>query len=294
MQKTYRSIFVSDVHLGTKDCKAEQLNNFLKHNSCDTLYLVGDIIDAWKIQQNKWRWKQSHTNVVRRILGHAKRGTQVIFIAGNHDEFLRPMIPYGFSFGLIEIHNQVEHIGADGKHYLVTHGDLFDGITRLAPWIAFLGDRAYDVVLTVNNKFNWIRRRMGFGYFSLSKYLKYKVKKAVDFVFKFEENLANYCKKRGFDGVICGHIHHAEIKEINGVMYMNDGDWVESCTALVEHHDGRWEIVTWTQEKDNVANDISSSTPQRSARSTRKNRNAVSGSADMPASPKHNQVAIEV
>ena len=294
MQKTYRSIFVSDVHLGTKDCKAEQLNNFLKHNSCDTLYLVGDIIDAWKIQQNKWRWKQSHTNVVRRILGHAKRGTRVIFIAGNHDEFLRPMIPYGFSFGLIEIHNQIEHIGTDGKHYLVTHGDLFDGITRLAPWLAFLGDKAYDIILTLNNKFNWIRRRMGFGYFSLSKYLKYKVKKAVDFVFKFEENLANYCKKRGFDGVICGHIHHAEIKEINGVTYMNDGDWVESCTALVEHHDGRWEIITWTQEKDNVANDISSSTPQRSARSTRKNRNAVSGSADLPASPKHNQVAIEV
>ena len=292
--KTYRSIFVSDVHLGTKDSKAEALNNFLKHNSCDTLYLVGDIIDAWKIQQNKWRWKQSHTNVVRRVLGHAKRGTRVVFIAGNHDEFLRPMIPYGFNFGLIEIHNQIEHIGADGKHYLVTHGDLFDGITRLAPWLAFLGDKAYDIILTLNNKFNWIRRRMGFGYFSLSKYLKYKVKKAVDFVFKFEENLANYCKKRGFDGVICGHIHHAEIKEINGVAYMNDGDWVESCTALVEHHDGRWEIITWTQEKDNVANDISSSTPQRSARSTRKNRNAVSGSADLPASPKHNQVAIEV
>jgi UDP-2,3-diacylglucosamine pyrophosphatase LpxH len=127
---------------------------------------------------------------------------------------------------------------------------LFDGITRLAPWIAFLGDKAYDIVLTLNNKFNWIRRRMGFGYFSLSKYLKYKVKKAVDFVFKFEENLANYCKKRGFDGVICGHIHHAEIKEINGVAYMNDGDWVESCTALVEHHDGRWEIVTWTKQND--------------------------------------------
>ena len=250
MQKTYRSIFVSDVHLGTKDCKAEQLNNFLKHNTCDTLYLVGDIIDAWKIQQNKWRWKQSHTNVVRRVLGHAKRGTRVVFIAGNHDEFLRPMIPYGFNFGLIEIHNQTEHIGADGKHYLVTHGDLFDGITRLAPWIAFLGDKAYDIILTLNNKFNWIRRRMGFGYFSLSKYLKYKVKKAVDFIFKFEENLANYCKKRGFDGVICGHIHHAEIKEINGVTYMNDGDWVESCTALVEHWDGRWEIITWTKSND--------------------------------------------
>jgi len=265
MQKTYRSIFVSDVHLGTKDCKAGQLNNFLKHNSCDTLYLVGDIIDAWKIQQNKWRWKQSHTNVVRRVLGHAKRGTRVVFIAGNHDEFLRPMIPYGFSFGLIEIHNQTEHIGADGKRYLVTHGDLFDGITRLAPWIAFLGDKAYDFVLELNNKFNWIRRRMGFGYFSLSRFLKYKVKRAVDFIFKFEENLANYCKKRGFDGVICGHIHHAEIKEINGVAYMNDGDWVESCTALVEHHDGRWEIITWTKETDNVATDTDSSSREQSS-----------------------------
>ena len=294
MQKTYRSIFVSDVHLGTKDCKAEQLNNFLKHNSCDTLYLVGDIIDAWKIQQNKWRWKQSHTNVVRRVLGHAKRGTRVVFIAGNHDEFLRPMIPYGFSFGLIEIVNQTEHIGADGKHYLVTHGDLFDGITRLAPWIAFLGDKAYDIVLTLNNKFNWIRRRMGFGYFSLSQFLKHKVKKAVDFIFKFEENLANYCKKRGFDGVICGHIHHAEIKEINGVTYMNDGDWVESCTALVEHWDGKWEIITWTKEKDDVDTDPDSNSRERSNRSARKSGVTVSRSKDLRASPKHTQVAVEV
>ena len=294
MQKTYRSIFVSDVHLGTKDCKAEQLNNFLKHNSCDTLYLVGDIIDAWKIQQNKWRWKQSHTNVVRRVLGHAKRGTRVVFIAGNHDEFLRPMIPYGFNFGLIEIHNQIEHIGADGKHYLVTHGDLFDGITRLAPWIAFLGDKAYDIVLTLNNKFNWIRRRMGFGYFSLSKYLKHKVKKAVDFIFKFEENLANYCKKRGFDGVICGHIHHAEIKQINGVAYMNDGDWVESCTALVEHHNGKWEIITWTKEKDDVVTDPNSDSRERSNRPTRKSGTTVSKPTDLRASPKHTQVAVEV
>ena len=294
MQKTYRSIFVSDVHLGTKDCKAEQLNNFLKHNSCDTLYLVGDIIDAWKIQQNKWRWKQSHTNVVRRVLGHAKRGTRVVFIAGNHDEFLRPMIPYGFSFGLVEVHNQIEHIGADGKHYLVTHGDLFDGITRLAPWLAFLGDKAYDFVLSLNNKFNWIRRRMGFGYFSLSKFLKHKVKRAVDFMFKFEENLANYCKKRGFDGVICGHIHHAEIKEINGVMYMNDGDWVESCTALVEHHDGKWEIITWTREKDNVVTDTGSDTRERSNRPTGQSRTPVPRSKDLRASPKQPQVAVEV
>jgi UDP-2,3-diacylglucosamine pyrophosphatase LpxH len=294
MQKTYRSIFVSDVHLGTKDCKAEHLNNFLKHNSCDTLYLVGDIIDAWRIQQNKWRWKQSHTNVVRRVLGHAKRGTRVVYVAGNHDEFLRPMIPYGFSFGLVEIHNQIEHIGADGKHYLVTHGDLFDGITRLAPWLAFLGDKAYDFVLMLNGKFNWIRHKMGFGYWSLSQFLKHRVKKAVDFMFKFEENLANYCKKRGFDGVICGHIHHAEIKEINGVMYMNDGDWVESCTALVEHWNGHWEIITWTKETDDVVTDPNSNTRERSNGSARKSGARISRSKNLRASPKHTQMAIEV
>jgi UDP-2,3-diacylglucosamine pyrophosphatase LpxH len=266
MARKYRSIFISDVHLGTKDSKAEALNNFLKHNSCDNLYLVGDIIDAWKIKQNKWRWKQSHTNVVRRILGHAKRGTKVVYVAGNHDEFLRPFIQYDTGFGLIEIVNQTEHIGIDGKHYLVTHGDLFDGITRLAPWLGFLGDKAYDVILSVNSRFNWFRRRMGFGYWSLSLYLKHRVKKAVDFIFKFEHNLASYCRKRGFDGVICGHIHHAEIKEIDGVTYMNDGDWVESMTALVEHHNGTWEIVTWTQETDNVVDDIDSGTPKRSKR----------------------------
>jgi UDP-2,3-diacylglucosamine pyrophosphatase LpxH len=259
MNKTYRTICISDIHLGTRDCKAEKLNNFLKHNTCDTLYLVGDIIDAWKIQQNKWRWKQSHTNVIRRVLGHAKRGTRVVWIAGNHDEFLRPLMPYGIGFGLVEIANQAQHLGADGRRYLVTHGDMFDGITRLAPWLGFLGDKAYDFVLSLNNRFNWLRRRLGFGYWSLSQFLKHRVKKAVDFIFEFENNLAAYCRKRGFDGVICGHIHHAEIKLIDGVVYMNDGDWVESCTALVEHHDGRWEIVTWTQERDDVDHDIDSS-----------------------------------
>ena len=269
MEKKYRSIFISDVHLGTKDCKAEQLNNFLKHNSCETLYLVGDIIDAWKIKQNKWRWKQSHTNVVRRILGHAKRGSRVVYVLGNHDEFLRPYLHYGLGFGMVELTNQCEHIGADGKHYLVVHGDMFDGITRIAPWLSFLGDRAYDFILSVNNKFNWILHRMGIGYFSLSRFLKHKVKKAVDFMFQFEKNLAGYCKKKGYDGVICGHIHHAEIKEIEGVMYMNDGDWVESLTALVENHDGTWQIVTWTQESDNVVDDIDSSPHKQSKRHSR-------------------------
>jgi UDP-2,3-diacylglucosamine pyrophosphatase LpxH len=162
------------------------------------------------------------------------------------------------------------------------HGDLFDGITRLAPWLSFLGDKAYDFVLMLNSKFNWIRHRMGFGYWSLSKYLKGRVKKAVDFIFQFEKNLAAYCKKRGFDGVICGHIHHAEIKDIDGITYMNDGDWVESCTALVEHWDGRWEIVTWTRERDDGV-DITdnSGSRKRSSRRTGQGGSADAQSADL-------------
>jgi UDP-2,3-diacylglucosamine pyrophosphatase LpxH len=173
-----------------------------------------------------------------------------VFIAGNHDEFLRPMIPYGLNFGNVEIVNQSVHIGLDGKRYLVIHGDLFDGITKLAPWLSFLGDKAYDFVLSLNNKFNWIRRKMGFGYWSLSQFLKHKVKTAVDFIFDFEKNLVRYCKKRGFDGVICGHIHHPEIKDIDGVIYMNDGDFVESCSALVETHSGEFKIIIWTRTSD--------------------------------------------
>jgi UDP-2,3-diacylglucosamine pyrophosphatase LpxH len=265
--------------LGTKDSKAEILNNFLKHNTCEKLYLVGDIIDGWKVQQNKLRWKQSHTNVVRRILGHAKRGTQVIYIVGNHDEFLRPMLPYGFNFGLIEIHNQIEHIGLDGKHYLVVHGDLFDGITRLAPWLSFLGDRAYDIVLSLNRRFNWIRHKFGFGYWSLSQYLKHKVKKAVDFMFQFEKNITGYAKKRGFDGVICGHIHKAEIKIVNDIIYMNDGDFVESCTALVEKYNGEFEIIFWTKESDDVVTDINSGSHKQSNRYSGKNNVKVSNTS---------------
>ena len=276
MTTHYKSIFISDVHLGTKDCQAERLNNFLKHHSCEHLYLVGDIIDGWKITQNKWRWKQSHSNVIRRILGYAKRDTKVIYVLGNHDEFLRPYLQYNLGFGMIELHNQYEHVGADGKRYLVVHGDLFDGITRLAPWLSFLGDKAYDAVLSMNSRLNWLLHRMGIGYFSLSRFLKHRVKKAVDFIFQFERNLVSYCSKRGYDGVICGHIHNAEIKNINGVVYMNDGDWVESCTALVEHHNGNWEIITWMQETDNVADDIDSSAHQRSKRHTSKSDSRVS------------------
>jgi UDP-2,3-diacylglucosamine pyrophosphatase LpxH len=259
----YKTIFISDVHLGTKECKAKLLNNFLKHNTCEHLYLVGDILDGWKVQQNKLSWKDSHTKVIRRILGLAKDGTKVTYVTGNHDEFLRPLVPYGIFLGNIDVCNYCEHRGVDKNLYLVIHGDMFDGITRLAPWLSFLGDKAYDFVLSINSKFNWLRHRCGFGYWSLSKYLKHKVKKAVDFVFQFEKNVADYCRRKSFDGVICGHIHTAEIKMVEGIVYMNDGDWVESCTALVEHWDGRWEIVSWTEEIKDVDDDTNSSTHQQ-------------------------------
>jgi len=243
MKNNYRTICISDIHLGTRDCKADHLIHFLKHHTCDSLYLIGDIIDGWKVQQNKLKWAQSHTNVIRKILGLAKNGTEVIYIAGNHDEFLRPMIKLGISFGKISIHNQYTHVGIDGNRYLITHGDLFDGISNLAPWLSFVGDKAYDLILMVNNKFNWFRHQCGFGYWSLSKYLKHKVKSAIDFMFQFEINLTDYCKKRGFDGVIAGHVHNPEIKEINGTIYMNDGDFVESISALLETFDGDWILI---------------------------------------------------
>ena len=256
----YQTIAISDVHLGSRGCKARLLLNFLKNNNCQTLYLVGDIIDAWKIQQKKWYWHQSHTDVVREILKKAKRGTKVVWIAGNHDEFLRPLIPYNITFGSIIIANQWVHTGLDGRRYLLVHGDLFDGITRLAPWISFLGDKAYDVLLTLNTKYNWWRHKLGFGYWSLSKYLKHRVKRAIDFMFQFELNLANYCSRKHFDGIICGHIHRSEIKIINDIIYMNCGDWVESCTALAETSNGNWEIIEWhTIKHENNLDPIPSS-----------------------------------
>lgn len=244
--KKYKTICISDTHLGSRDAKAELLNNFLKNHECDNLYLVGDIIDGWKIQQNRWKWKQSHTNVIRRILGYSKRGCKVTYVTGNHDEFIRPFVNQ-FALGNISICNQAEYRDTDGNLFLIIHGDMFDGITRIGKWLGFLGDAAYDLVLWVNTKFNYIRHRLGFGYWSLSKFLKHKVKKAIDFVFKFEENLTSYCERKNFDGVICGHIHTPQIKTINGIIYMNDGDWVESCSALVEHEDGKWEIIYWNE-----------------------------------------------
>jgi hypothetical protein len=245
----YKTICISDFHLGAKDCQAELLDNFLKHNTCENLFLVGDIIDGWKIQQNKWRWKQSHSNVIRRILNLSKKRVKITYVTGNHDEFLRPFVRQIFALGNIRICNQSQYRGIDGKNYLITHGDMFDGITRLAPWVGFLGDKAYDVALWINTNYNYWRNKMGFEYWSLSQYLKSKVKKGLDFVFKYEKNVTDYCAKHGYDGVICGHIHTPDIKTINGIIYMNDGDWQETCSALVEHLDGRWEIIYWTEFK---------------------------------------------
>jgi UDP-2,3-diacylglucosamine pyrophosphatase LpxH len=228
----FRSIWVSDVHLGTRGCQAELLNNFLKLHSCDTLYLVGDIIDGWRMKK-KFFWKESHSLVIRQVINKQRHGSKIIYIAGNHDEFLRPWLEHIAIEG-IELVDHYDHIGVDGKKYLVTHGDLFDGVTNLAPWLAVLGDSAYDFLIWLNRHFNRARNLFGLRYWSLSAYLKKNVKKALEFVFDFEDNLASYCESKGYDGVICGHIHFGEIKRIGNIIYMNDSDFVESCGCIVE------------------------------------------------------------
>ena len=243
-QPKYKSIFISDVHLGTRGCKADLLCDFLKNNSSENLFLVGDILDGWRMERNFY-WPQSHTNVLRRIFTAAKRGTNVIYIVGNHDEFLRKFLRYDISIGNINIENQHLYHAVDGKRYLVVHGDMFDtAIRNKLKWIYHLGDFLYDLLLRLNVVVNFFRKLFGMKYWSLSKYLKGMTKEAVSYMSDFEELIADYCRKRNAEGIICGHIHKADIKEINGITYMNDGDWVESCTALVEHHDGRWELIT--------------------------------------------------
>jgi len=240
--KHYRAIFISDLHLGTPGCQAEALLEFLKTHSCDTLYLVGDIIDGWQLRR-KWYWPQAHNDVVQKLLRKARKGCRVIYVPGNHDEFARDFLDH--SFGGVEVVEQAVHITADGKKLWVIHGDYFDGVIQFAKWLAYLGDTLYDWALKANRHLNYMRGRLGMPYWSLSAYLKLKVKKAVNFISDFEVAVANETKKLGYDGVVCGHIHHAEIRNIHGVLYCNDGDWVESLSTLVEHHDGRLEILTF-------------------------------------------------
>ncbi|MEW5887420.1 MAG: UDP-2,3-diacylglucosamine diphosphatase [Pseudomonadota bacterium] len=239
-----RTVFISDIHLGTAGCQAKALLTFLKAHPSERLYLVGDIIDGWQLRR-KWYWPQSHNDVVQKILRRARKGCKVIFVPGNHDEFARHFI--GHQFGGVEVVEDAVHQTADGKKLWVIHGDHFDGVIQYARWLAYLADNLYDLALRLNTRFNSLRARLGMPYWSLSQYLKYSVKGAVKYIQQFERAVAAEARKRGFDGVVCGHIHHAEIRDIDGTLYCNDGDWVESLTALVEHHDGQLEIVHWPQ-----------------------------------------------
>ena len=240
----FRTVFISDVHLGTRGCQAELLLDFIRHMECDTLFLVGDIVDGWKLKGGWW-WPQAHNDVVQKILRIARKGSRVIYVPGNHDEMVRDFC--GVHLGGVVVTRDAIHETADGRRFLVLHGDEFDGVTRHARWLAFLGDWAYRTVLALNTVFNHVRRRLGFGYWSLSAYLKVKVKNALQFIENFEAAVAEEARRRGVDGVICGHIHKAEMRMIDGIEYINDGDWVESCTALVEHMDGRLEILEWAK-----------------------------------------------
>ena len=238
----YRTIFISDFHLGSKGCQSSMLLDFLRNTRSDYLYLVGDIIDGWRLK-NKWFWPQEHNDVVQKILRKARHGTKVYYVSGNHDELVRKFVP--INLGEVNIVNEAIHITADNKKLLILHGDKFDAIIRVAPWLAHLGDYAYDFALWTNVTLNKIRKRLGYKYWSLSKFLKLKVKKAVSYINRYEEVVANYAFKKNMNGVVCGHIHHASDKIIGDVHYYNDGDWVENCSALVEHFDGKLELIYW-------------------------------------------------
>ncbi|WP_238122936.1 MULTISPECIES: UDP-2,3-diacylglucosamine diphosphatase [unclassified Xanthobacter] len=242
--RRYRALFLSDVHLGTKGCQAELLLDFLKYHDADVIYLVGDIVDGWRLRSS-WYWPQKHNDVVQKLLRKGRKGTRIVYLPGNHDEFLRDY--YGTHFGGIEVVETAIHEAADGKRYLVIHGDVFDVVVRHARWLAFLGDWAYSAALTTNTYVNRVRRKLGLTYWSLSQWAKLKVKNAVNYIGKFEEAVADEAKRNEVDGVICGHIHHAVIHDQFGVRYVNCGDWVESCTAIAEHDDGRMEIICWTR-----------------------------------------------
>ncbi len=252
-ERAYRSVFISDTHLGTKGCRSDFLADFLGRVSCDNLFLVGDIVDGWRLRKS-WYWDAAHDTVLRLVLRHARTGTRVTYVPGNHDEMFRPWLPpldilapedKGLEIAGIVVKPETEHTTASGSRLLVTHGDAFDGVMRYAKFLAVLGDGAYTTASVVNGWFNMARRRLGYPYWSLSQWLKQQVKGVVKAIDRFESALAEEARRRGFDGVVCGHIHRAEMRMVNGILYCNDGDWVESCTALVEHHDGRLELLDW-------------------------------------------------
>lgn len=256
----FRSIWISDTHLGTRTCKAEYLLDFLRHTESKNLYLIGDIIDFWSLK-NGWHWPKLHNQVIQTIMEKAAKNTEVVYVPGNHDEWFRDYL--GLIFGGVRITADPVHATADGRRFLVIHGDEFDSIVKHSRWLAVLGSGAYDFLLYANRWVNYFRRKLGFPYWSLAAYLKHKVKNAVNYISNFEQALAHEARKRGVDGVICGHIHRATIENMDGILYCNDGDWVESCTALVERHDGSLAILHWADESVFFLdeNDISASRP---------------------------------
>ncbi|MDY0264421.1 MAG: UDP-2,3-diacylglucosamine diphosphatase [Sulfurospirillum cavolei] len=241
---SFRSIFISDVHLGTRFSQAGELLEFFRRTQCENLYLVGDIIDGWAMRR-KLKWAQSHSDVIQKILRKARKGTNVYYITGNHDDFLRSFLPLGLGDS-ISICDEAEYIGLNQKRYFLTHGDFFDSVTMTKRWLAILGDMGYDLLLNINQILNWFRKKMRYHrHWSLSKYVKDHVKSSVSFITDFESILSEHAKRHRYDGVICGHIHKAEIRTIDGIEYLNCGDWVESCTAIVETYEGEFRIIRW-------------------------------------------------
>ena len=238
----YRTLFVSDLHLGTRASQADAFLEFLKTHDADTIFLVGDIVDLWRVKRGPV-WLQSHNDVLQKLLRKVRKGTRIIFIPGNHDEGLREFC--GTQFGGIRIDRNAIHETADGRRLLVLHGDEFDVVVRYAKWLAFVGDRSYELALAMNSPLNWVRKHLGFGYWSLSAYLKYRVKSAVNFIGEFERAVASEARRSNVDGIVCGHIHHAADRMIDGVRYLNCGDWVESCTAIAEDHNGTLRLLRW-------------------------------------------------
>jgi UDP-2,3-diacylglucosamine pyrophosphatase LpxH len=264
----YRAIFLSDIHLGTPGCKAEHLLDFLRHNESDHLYLVGDIIDGWAMK-SRFFWPQAHNDVIQKVLRKARKGTSVVYIPGNHDEIARQFC--GLKFGDVSIREDAVYELRDGRKMWVVHGDVADGVIRHVKWLAHVGDALYDWLLWLNRHLNNLRAHLGFGYWSLSQYLKYKVKNAVSFISDFENVLVREARRRGYDGVICGHIHHAQIRTVDGALYVNDGDWVESLSALVETFEGELKILVWdrilapNQPSQHWSDDEEESTPPKSS-----------------------------
>lgn len=238
----FRAVFISDTHLGTPGCQAGMLLDFLRSVECDYLYLVGDIVDGWQLER-RWYWPQAHNDVVQKILRKARKGTQVVYVPGNHDEAARHYVDV--DFGGVAIRHEAVHVTRRGERLFVTHGDLFDAVVTCARWLALVGDQLYTVILKINQHFNALRARLGLPYWSLSQFMKLRVKNAVQYITAFEEALARDARARGFDGVVCGHIHHAEMRMVGDVLYCNCGDWVESLTALVEEDDGTLAILRW-------------------------------------------------